>query len=119
MLKGGDQLKDNFDYSALGERIRKVRKEKHFTQEQLAEACNLSAAHIGHIERGTRALSIESLITISKVLNISTDYLLLDISNFSDRKLSSIFNAIDNINDDKYNRLYSIMKILAENIDKL
>lgn len=112
-------MKIEFDYSALGERIRKARKEKNLTQEQLAEACDLSTAHIGHIERGTRALSIESLITISEALNISTDYLLLDVSNSTDRKLSSILNAIDNVNNDKYNRLYSVIKILAENIDKL
>lgn len=112
-------MKNDFDYSALGERIRKARKQKKLTQEQLAEACDLSTAHIGHIERGTRALSIESLITISEVLDVSTDYLLLDISNSADRKLSGILNAIDNVTNDKYNRLYSVIKILAENIDKL
>lgn len=112
-------MNDKFDYSALGERIRKVRKQKCLTQEQLAEACNLSAAHIGHIERGTRALSIESLITISSVLNVSTDYLLLDVSNSADKKLSDILNAVNNVSDEKYNRLYSVIKILAENIDKL
>ena len=112
-------MKNTFDYSALGERIRKARKQKKMTQEQLAEACDLSTAHIGHIERGTRALSIESLITISGVLGVSTDYLLLDISGSSDRKLSGIFNAIDNATCEKYNRLYSVIKILAENIDKL
>lgn len=112
-------MKNEFDYAALGEKIRKARKEKHLTQEQLAEACDLSTAHIGHIERGTRALSIESLITISEVLNVSTDYLLLDVSNSANRKLSGILNAIDNVTNDKYNRLYSVIKILAENIDKL
>jgi len=112
-------MKNEFDYSALGTRIRKARKQQNLTQEQLAEACNLSTAHIGHIERGTRALSIESLITLSKVLNVSTDYLLLDISNSADRKITGILNAIDNVDDDKYNRLYSVIKILAENIDKL
>ena len=48
-------MKSEFDYAALGERIRRARKQKHLTQEQLAEACDLSTAHIGHIERGTRA----------------------------------------------------------------
>ena len=112
-------MKSEFDYAALGERIRRARKQKHLTQEQLAEACDLSAAHIGHIERGTRALSIESLITISEVLNVSTDYLLLDISTSSDKKLSDILNAVDNTDKNRYDKLYSVIKILAENIDKL
>lgn len=112
-------MKNEFDYAALGARIRTARKKLDLTQEQLAEMCDLSTAHIGHIERGTRAVSIESLITLANVLNVSTDYLLLDISNSADKKLSGIFNAIDNVKNDKYERLYTVMKILAENIDKL
>lgn len=112
-------MKSKFNYTLLGERIRSARKKLHLTQEQLAEACELSTAHIGHIERGTRALSIESLITISEVLNVSTDYLLLDVSGSADKKLSGIFNSLNNVDDDKLNRLYSIMKILSENMDKL
>lgn len=112
-------MKNDFDYKALGERIRKARKQNNLTQEQLAEACDLSTAHIGHIERGTRALSIESLITISSVLNVSTDYLLLDISTSTDKRLSGIINAVDSIDKKKYDSFYSIVKILAENIEKL
>ena len=112
-------MKNDFDYVALGQRIRKARKEQGLTQEQLAEACDLSTAHIGHIERGTRALSIESLITISNMLNVSTDYLLLDISNNSDNRLSGIFNALGNVEKNQFEKFYSVTKILAENIDKL
>ena len=112
-------MKNAFDYISLGERIRKARKDNNLTQEQLAEICDLSTAHIGHIERGTRALSIESLITISNALGVSTDYLLLDISKSDDKNLTSVLSAINHVKDDKYNRLYSVIKILAENIDKL
>lgn len=112
-------MKTDFDYSALGERIRKARKQKGLTQEQLAEACNLSTAHIGHIERGTRALSLESLITISRVLNVGTDYLLLDISPSSEKRLSDVLDSVVFASDEKYERLYSIVRILAENMDKL
>lgn len=112
-------MNNGFDYAALGKRIRKTRKEKHLTQEQLAELCNLSTAHIGHIERGTRALSIESLITVANVLNVSTDYLLLDISSNSENKLSGIFNALNSIDSSRFERFYGVVKILAENIEKL
>ena len=112
-------MKELFDYAALGGRIRNARKQKHMTQEALAEACDLSTAHIGHIERGTRALSIESLITISKVLEVSTDYLLMDISKCEDRNLTGILNAMNKLPDDKFNKLYSVIKILTENSEKL
>lgn len=112
-------MKNKFDYQALGKRIRSLRKQRHLTQEQLAEACDLSTAHIGHIERGTRALSIESLITIASVLETSTDYLLLDVSNNTEKHLSGVFNAINSYNNSNFDKFYSVVKILAENIDKL
>ena len=112
-------MNNEFDYVSLGERIRKARKSLGLTQERLAELCELSTAHIGHIERGTRALSIESLITISSVLNVSTDYLLLDILPHSDNRLSTIISSLSNSDPAKYEKLSSIIKILAENIDKI
>lgn len=112
-------MNKEFDYKALGERIKKVRKEKHLTQEVLAELCELSTAHIGHIERGTRALSIESLVTISSVLNVSTDYLLLNISNKQKNNLTNIINAASAADKDKYDKFCSVVKILVEKIDEL
>lgn len=112
-------MKNQFDYAALGQRIRKARKQQGLTQEELAEICDLSTAHIGHIERGTRALSIESLITISNVLNVSTDYLLLDVSTQADKNISGIINAVSNTDSTKLEKFYSVIKILAENIEKL
>lgn len=119
MLKGGELMKIQFDYASLGQRIRKARKEKGLTQEQLAELCDLSTAHIGHIERGTRALSIESLIVISEILNVSTDYLLMDISTSNIKNISHTLNALNNTKNEKYTKLHSIIKILIENVDNL
>ena len=112
-------MKKEFDYKALGERIRKERKKKKLAQEALTEECDLSTAHIGHIERGTRTLSIESLITISEVLEVSTDYLLLDVASDNDAKLLNMLNIRGDHTQNNYKNLCSVIKILIENIDKL
>ena len=112
-------MNNKFDYSVLGIKIRQARKAKNMTQEQLAEACDLSTAHIGHIERGTRALSIESLILISRVLNISTDYLLFDVANLGDKRIDNLLGLVKNADKEKVDRFYVVVKILAENIDKI
>lgn len=49
------------NYQDLGLRVRDARKAKHLTQEQLAEKVGISSSFMGHIERGTRIASIESL----------------------------------------------------------
>lgn len=66
------------DYAAMGKRIRKARKEKRMTQNQVAQLCDISAAFFGHIERGTRVASVETLIMIARVLQVSLDVLVND-----------------------------------------
>ena len=54
----------------LGKKIRTLRRRAGLTQEQLAEAAQLSTNFIGYIERGQRALSIDALDRISIALEI-------------------------------------------------
>ena len=64
------------DYTALGKRIRIHRKMRGLTQEKLAEMADISPAFVGHIERGTRKLSVATLLSIAQALDCSIDYLL-------------------------------------------
>lgn len=62
------------DYKSLGKRIRKARRFADLTQEQLAEAAGVSTSFIGHIERGTRVPSVQTLFAICRALGCSLDY---------------------------------------------
>lgn len=64
------------DYVSLGQRIRKRRRERHWTQARLAQEIGLSVSYLGHIERGTRKASLESLIALCNALDVSPNYLL-------------------------------------------
>lgn len=108
----------NIDYTALGKRIKNKRVENKLTQEQLGEMCELSAAHIGHIERGTRILSVDVLFRIAQVLNVSVDYLLFD-SVENDNILSSIAPILKDSDKNKVNHFLNTVRVLAENIDEL
>lgn len=66
------------DYVALGMRIRQQRYLLRLTQEQLAERSDLSASFLGHIERGSRKASLETVISIANALDTTTDHLLVD-----------------------------------------
>lgn len=55
-------------YRILGEKIKEIRKNKKFTQEELAWKVGVSPNFIGLIERGKKKPSIETLIKISEVL---------------------------------------------------
>lgn len=66
------------DYVGLGKRIRTQRKMLDMTQEELAAAIDVSTSFIGHIERGTRKLSVDTLVKLADALKISCDQLLQD-----------------------------------------
>ena len=64
------------NYQDLGLRVRDGRKAKHLTQEQLAEKVGISSSFMGHIERGTRIASIDTLVSVCNVLSVSPCLLL-------------------------------------------
>ena len=64
------------DYVRLGELARRRRRELKLTQENVAERMDVSVSFYGHIERGTRVLSVETLCRLCRVLGVSADYLI-------------------------------------------
>ena len=64
------------DYKAIGKRVRLRRQIMELTQEGLAEKIGVCTSFVGHIERGTRKLSVETLYALCKALDTSSDFLL-------------------------------------------
>jgi len=64
------------DYVDLGKRVRKRRAELNWTQERLAQEIGVSTSFIGHIERGSRKASIDTLVMLANAMQVSTDELL-------------------------------------------
>ena len=52
-------------YLSIGKKIRKYRRERGMTQEELAEKTNLSTNHLGAIERAEKNLTLVNLINIA------------------------------------------------------
>ena len=63
-------------YEEIGKNIRTMRIQRQLTQEQLAEGAGISLSFLGHIERGSRKLSVETLYAIATALNCSSDRLM-------------------------------------------
>jgi transcriptional regulator with XRE-family HTH domain len=59
----------------FGERVRKLRKEQGYSQEEFAFACGLHRTYIGSIERGEKNITIGNIEKIAKALKIKTEKL--------------------------------------------
>ena len=64
------------DYVDMGKRVRKQRQLIGLTQQELAERIGVSTSFVGHVERGTREASLETLVALSNALGVGVDYLL-------------------------------------------
>ena len=60
----------------LAEKIQKLRQEKGFSQEQLAERLEVSRQAVGKWEGGQSRPDMDKLITLAELFGVSTDYLL-------------------------------------------
>lgn len=60
----------------FGQLVRKYRKEKKMSQEQLALLCNMDRSYLGRIERGEVNPTLEKIYELSNALRIKASELM-------------------------------------------
>lgn len=106
------------DYKELGKRIRAERRKQDLTQEKLAEMADISESFMGHIERGGRTLSIETLAKLANALNLSIEYIVCGEFNYQPDVLpAEIHGALNQMSNSQRRVFLSMMKTLAANSD--
>ena len=79
----------------IGGRIKSKRKSVGLSQEKLAEIIFVSPHYIYEIERGTKSMSLETLMNLSKALKLSTDYILFGNQDVIAVSLSEQLDQLD------------------------
>lgn len=74
---------ENYIYYIIGKNLKKLRKQKGFTQEKLAEASDFALSFIGNLESDKvfQTISVGSLYHLSKILDVHITELLQDLPN--------------------------------------
>ena len=107
------------NYNKLGMKIRQERLKRDFTQEQLSELCGISSSYIGIIERGDKKLSIETLVKIATILDVSIDYLLSDSLQLStDTRIQQISSIVSNLESNDINMIIDVVSTMASHLTK-
>lgn len=63
---------------AIGANLQKVRKERRYTQEEVAQAVNVSTNYYATLERGVAMASLETYFAIFAVLDVKASTILPD-----------------------------------------
>ena len=72
-------MKDSLDYREIGRRVKELRVKRHLTQEKLGEGVGISTAFVGHIERGEKKASLETISRLTACLGTTMDYIVLGV----------------------------------------
>lgn len=96
----------------FGERLRRRRNELGITQESVSDKVNISLRFYQMIERGEKSLSLDTLIGLSKTLNVSIDFLLFgDLSCTLDNPIADIISGLPS---DQRNDALKILELYAK-----
>ena len=78
-----DKNNNKYIYVIVGKNIKRIRKEHHLTQVQLADLIQYNEGTIANIENNSyQTFSLEFLYIISKKLNVSMTEFFKDINSF-------------------------------------
>lgn len=66
------------NYLAIGEKIKKYRKEQKIPQQKLAKIIGISSSHMCNIEKGRTKFGLSTLMTVAAALKVNTDLLLYE-----------------------------------------
>jgi len=64
------------DYQLLGINVRNRRVKLGWTQERLAREIGVSTSFVGHMERGSRTASLDTLVLMCNAMDVGADQLL-------------------------------------------
>ena len=67
----------NIDAREIGQRIKALRKERGISQEQLAAMLGVTVNYMSRIEPGLRRASLDLLVDIAVLFDVTLDYLVM------------------------------------------
>ena len=103
---------------AVAARIRQLRLEKGFSQEEVSLTAGINPAYYGQVERGLKCPTIDTLYKISLALDVSLPELLrVDMGTVQSSEIERLKNLLALVPSEKREQVFtafeSIVKLLA------
>lgn len=103
------------DLKNIGNNIKRLRIKKGLTQSQLAEKADISTVHMSHIETGSVAMSLDSLINISNGLESTPNNILLGEFSIVNEEIHSLTSEYTKkLTSDENRFIIEVVRILDE-----
>lgn len=97
----------------IGSKLTELRKKNGWSQEELANQIESSRVMIGKYERGDNSPSVDVLLRLAKVFNVSVDYLLGEGANASyDKDMIKRLEDVENLPPLEKDRIFHFIDLV-------
>lgn len=95
----------------VGRNIRRIRLERHMTQDELAEWASISTSYCANIERGMKSVSLLVLLDIANALQVSANDLLYEES--KENRIAGLDRFLSNQSESYIIKIEKVARIFA------
>lgn len=100
----------------IGNRIRTLRKENNMTTVDLAQRIQISQPYLSQIEGGRKPVTVDILINICNVFEITLEQFLSPKASFSDMIiLNKVMKTAGNLNNEELEALHKFLEVITKN----
>jgi transcriptional regulator with XRE-family HTH domain len=100
----------------IGDKLIQLRKQNNLSQSELADKIGASRTIVGNYERNTNTPSIEMILKIATVFNVSVDYLLGEgVLSQYDKDVLKRIDDIEKLDDTTKNNLFFLIDNVIQN----
>ncbi|MCI5809602.1 MAG: helix-turn-helix domain-containing protein [Oscillospiraceae bacterium] len=102
-----------YDIQLIGQRIKMARKAKRYTQDYVSARANIGEKFLSQIECGNAGISVQTLLSLCEILEVSPNYILL--ANPSKSTENSIGDLLQGLTPRQLQDVETILKIFVKN----
>ncbi len=103
------------DYNVIGQRIKRARLAKNYTQEDLAEKIDISVAFLSRVERGNSHINLKRLNQLCGLLDVTEGYILngaaSNATNYLDEEFADLLKSCS---PEKQKLIYNVAQVIAQ-----
>ena len=110
------QRKETVEQS-IGKQIKKLRKEKGFTQQEFAEEIGISTNYLSDVERGKSSIKLDKLVLIMNKLQCSADDLFVNTLDCGYKvKISKICDTLESMSPEGRETTIQVLDVLTSRL---
>ena len=103
----------------IGARVKKARLAKHMTQQQLAEAADISISFLSNIEHGRQSMNLRALIAISDALNVSADSLIREVPRTASHIAEEIEKELSSCSPKEREAILQLVQLMKKSLSSM